>query len=332
MKKLLAVFAGVAALGALAWLLVSTPQAHRRVYHGKTLHTWLLQLSASDPKARQEAEEAFRGLGTNAVPELVRLLATEDARWRTWIWSRSARLPKRARWLLQTHVDPPMRHVVRPAAAQALGKLGPAAAPAMPALIGMLETGNPYEQGIAGQSLGQIGAPALAALAEVAARDEGAAGNAAANALLRHYRWPRRGEPASENAIADQTTTERQRAVDVLGASGRTNEVITSVLARAALDPAPGVRLAALQALVRANRDLKPALPQISACSRDESPAIRLWAAKALGKADPAPRLAVSALTRLAQDKDESVRAAAQAELALIQSGSRITNHAAPPR
>ena len=133
--------------------------------------------------------------------------------------------------------------VIRPMAAQALAKLGPAAAPAVSALSQMLRQGSsPFEQQVAAQSLAQIGVPALAALADVMAHEKGVAGNAAALALLWHYRWPRPGRAAGEDLPGDPTAPARQQAIETLGASGRADELVVNVLARAAVDPAPGVR------------------------------------------------------------------------------------------
>jgi hypothetical protein len=313
-------------------ILVSRSHARIQIYEGKTVKAWLLQLCASDPRARAEAEAAFEALGTNAVPELTRLARARDAGWRKVIWIHAARLPQRMRAQVLTRVGPTNACVFRPLAAQALGKLGPAAAPAVPTLIRMLRRGgSPYEQTVAAQSLANIGAPALTALIDLVVHEEGAAGNAAASALLRHYPWPGSGGPAGETLPGDQTASARQHAIEKLGASGKTNEAVVKVLARAARDPAPCVRLAALKALAQANRNLQPALPQLVACSHDESPAIREGSARALGKINFPARPAIHALTRLARDEHASVRLAAQEALETINAGGTV-NRPTPPK
>jgi HEAT repeat protein len=196
----------------------------------------------------------------------------------------------------------------------------------------MLRRGDsPYEQQVAAQSLANIGAPAVAALIDLLVCDEGAAGQAAASALLQHYRWTGHGRTAGENLPGDPTASARQQAIEMLGASGRADEVVIKVLAGAAQDSAPGVRLTALKALAHANSNLQPALPQLVACSHDESPAIREWSARTLGKIGPPAKRAIPALTRLAQDKEESVRVVAQQALEAINAGS-ATNMPAPPK
>jgi HEAT repeat protein len=297
--------------------LITWSNAHSLVYHGKTVKTWLLQLSTPpNPQARAEAEATFRDLGTNAVPELARLLRIGDARWRVLIWSHARSLPRRIRSFVLQRVNSPNAYLIRPAAARALGNLGPGAAaaepdlvralqdkvngtyweagralgrigrpavadltsalqdrdtlvrsaaayglgevglgaaPAVPALIQMLKTGTTNEQLIAAQSLAQIGAPAVAPLVELLVHDVegGAVGQTAANVLLRHYRRPTPGLPAQRLSPNDDTASARQQAIEILGRSGRTNEVIVQVLSAATKDPSPDVRLAAQTALAQ---------------------------------------------------------------------------------
>jgi HEAT repeat protein len=311
--------AGLAFIGlcVLVGILISKASSRNLVYHGKSVKAWLLQLSTPpDQKARAEAEAALAALGTNAVPELVRLLRTGDSRWRILIWAHARRLPRRVRGLVLQRVNSPNAYLIHPAAARALGKLGPgavaaepdlvralqdkvngtyweaggalgqigkpavpdltralqdrdtlvrsaaayglgeaglAAAPAVPALIEMLKQGITNEYQIAAQSLWKIGAPAVAPLIDLVAQDAGTAGQAAANALLQHYRRPLPGLPAQQFSPDDDTATARQQAVERLARSGGTNELIIQVLSAATKDPSSEVRLAARTALAQMN-------------------------------------------------------------------------------
>jgi len=378
----LILLAGIGLCGVLCFL-VSRSLSRGSVYQGKTVRTWLVQLStAPTPQARAEAEAAFKALGTNAVPELARLVRADDARWRSLIWSHTGHLPRQLRALLLRQAGTPNAYLVRPAAARVLaalgpgaasaepdlvqalqdkvngtyweagtalgrigqpsvadltralqdrdtlvrcaaahglGEAGPAAAPAVPALLQLLKHGNPNEQQGAAQSLARIGAPAVSPLLDLLLQDEGAIAQAAAGALLRYYSRTGPHPRAIENLPPDDTASARQQAMARLGTSSLPDELVVKLLAGAAADdPAPGVRVAALQALAQGNRSARLALPALVACVRDDSPAIRQWTARALGTITPPCKPAVGGLARLEQDQDESVRAAAKAALASL--------------
>lgn len=305
-------------------LLIHRSNSRNLVYQGKPVKAWLFQLRGADPKRNAEAEAALDALGTNAIPELIRLVRAKDAGWRILIWGHAAQLPPRVRARILWRIGPTNACVIRPMAAQALKRLGPAAAPAVPALAQMLRQGSsPYEQQEAAQTLAQIGAPALAALADITAHEKGGAGNAAALALVSRYPWPRRSGTAGGKVPEDPTASARQQAVETIGASDRADDWAAKVLARAVVDPAPNVRLAALKALARADRNPRAALPQLMGCAYDESPVIRECSARILGHLKPPADQAILPLTELAQDKEASVRAVAQEALAAINASRK---------
>ncbi len=313
-------------------ILIHRSNSRDLVYQGKPVKAWLYQLLTSDPKGLAEAEAALDALGTNAVPELSRLVRAKDAGWRTLIWVHASQLPRKARARILGRIGSTNACVIRVLAAQALEKLGSAAAPAVPALAQMLRQGSsPFEQQVAAQTLAQMGVPALAAFADITAHEKGGAGNAAALALRSRYPWPRQGQTAGGKAPGDPTASARQQAVETIGASDRADDWAVKVLARAATDPAPKVRLAALKALARADRNPQAALPQLTACSYDESPVIREWSARILGHTKPSAEPAILALTELAEDKEASVRAVAREALETINAGNP-TNKPTPPK
>ena len=309
---------GLAILGfcLVVGALISRSDARNLVYKGRTVKAWLLQLSTPDPVARTEAEAAFTALGTNAVPELGRLLRTDDSRWRKLTWSHARSLPRRMRGLVLQRVNPPNAYLIHPAAARALGKLGrdaTAAEPdlvgalqdkvngtyweaggalgrigkqavpdlthalrdsdtlvrcaaayglgeagmdavsAVPALVQMLKRGSANEQQIAAQSLAKIGAPAVAPLIDVLVHQGGNVAEAAASALLRHYRGPGPSRLADETPWDAETASARQQAIEMLGESGNADETVIKVLAGATKDPSPNVRVAALKVLAQVN-------------------------------------------------------------------------------
>ena len=163
-KKRLLVLAAITGFGLIVGILVLRLNSQVLTYQGKTVKAWLLGLSTTDPKARDEAEMAFKALGTNAIPELARLLRADDARWRKWIWSHPTRIPRPLRRLVLQHVSSPQTYLIRPAAARALAKLGPAAAAAKPDLVRALQdkvNGTYWEAGTALGRIGKLSVPDL---------------------------------------------------------------------------------------------------------------------------------------------------------------------------
>ena len=163
-KKRLLVLLAIAGFGVGIAILLLRLNSQVLVYQGKTVKAWLLQLSTTDAKAHDEAEAAFKALGTNAVPELARLLRADDPRWRWWIWSHPARIPRPLRGLVFRVVKPPQTYQIRPAAARALARLGPEAAAAEPALVRALQdkvNGTYWEAGTALGRIGKLSVPDL---------------------------------------------------------------------------------------------------------------------------------------------------------------------------
>jgi len=216
-KKRLFALLAVTVFCVMVGMLVFRLESRKLVYQGKSVKTWLLQLSTPDPKARDEAEAALKALGTNAVPELARLLRADDARWRKLIWSHAARIPRPMRWLVLQRVSPLKAYLIRPAAARALGKLGPAAAAAEPDLVRALQdkvNGTYWE---AGGALGRIGKQSVPDLMRAlrdgdtlvrcaAAYGLGEAGPAAAPAVPLLTQMLTRGS-SNEQQIASQSLT-----------------------------------------------------------------------------------------------------------------------------
>ena len=214
-KKRLLVLAVLAGFGVIVGILVLRLNSQVLTYQGKTVKVWLLQLSTTDPKAHDEAEAAFKELGTNAIPELARLLRADDARWRKWVWSHPTRIPRPLRRLVFQHVSSPQTYLIRPAAARALAKFGPAAAGVKPDLVRALQdkvNGTYWEAGTALGRIGKLSVPDLIkALGDVdtlvrcaAAHGLGEVGPDAAPAVPALTQMLRQGTE-NERQIADQS-------------------------------------------------------------------------------------------------------------------------------
>src|SRR5260370_25520134 len=116
---------GMAVIGIAGLAAIWTARfiADDPVYQGKRLHTLSLQAYARD----ERAEAALKAMGKRAVPGLTRLLQTKDSALRKWIWALQPRLPRRLGLLVLRKVGRPNAVMVREAAAQSLGIIGPEA-------------------------------------------------------------------------------------------------------------------------------------------------------------------------------------------------------------
>src|ERR1035441_2154889 len=75
-----------AALAVVGWQVLRPPEPEP-VYQGKPLSSWLNYRTALKPMPRkiqeQEADDAVRQAGTNALSTLLRMLRAKDSRWKT---------------------------------------------------------------------------------------------------------------------------------------------------------------------------------------------------------------------------------------------------------
>jgi HEAT repeat protein len=303
-KRWLALFA-LLGFCVMVGMLVSWLNSRSPVYQGKTVRTWLWQLSATDPKACREAEAAFRALGTNAVPELAKLLRADDPLWRQWSRRYAFRLPLPLREVVLPWVSPPQAYLVRPAAARALGKLGPGAAPAIPDLARALRDRRnepPWE--VAG-ALGRIGQQAVPELTG-ALRDEdelvrraaagalGGIGADAAPAVPTLIQMLTQGSPDEQQAVAQSLAGIGTPAVAPL--------INILVHERGAASEA------AAGALLGYYGRLDPPLPTAKNLSADDDDAARQQAFEMLGASDLADGLVTRLLIGALRDPAPGVR------------------------
>ena len=103
-------------------------------FQGRALNAWLKDLHDTSPVVRNRAAEAVRQIGAEAVPPLVKLLRQRD----------SALKLRLARWANVLLPWPGSQSVAEKQvpAIQACRALGPAARPAIPELIALLDGGE----------------------------------------------------------------------------------------------------------------------------------------------------------------------------------------------
>jgi HEAT repeat protein len=137
----------LATIGVMVWLVQGPPEPS---YQGEPLHVWLeryressyepdgylpVAVSAETLQARAEARAAIREMGTNALPFLLKLLGTRDSE----LKSRSVEVLQN---LSGSQLSIRLEQESHSLAAFGFGALGPAAKPAVPALMEMLNDTN----------------------------------------------------------------------------------------------------------------------------------------------------------------------------------------------
>jgi hypothetical protein len=156
----MAVIAGSLTLFFLGGLALWEAASHREpAFSGKRLSVWLDELARLDFQKRADTNsvqvKAVRAIGTNAIPWL---LADLRAKRNPWEWRLNQLLGKQH--LINFRFSDIDKR--RSRATFGFEALGEAAAPAIPALLGMVED----QPGYVPSALAGIGAPALPALGQ----------------------------------------------------------------------------------------------------------------------------------------------------------------------
>jgi HEAT repeat protein len=226
-----------------------------------------------------------------------------------------------AAWIeLMGHKDPAMRRK----AAVALGRLGAAAKPAIPALIRAFSDDAVCEAAI--DSLGRIGPPAIPPLLEEmkkVKKEEQVLRWRAAIALGRIGPAAADAVPVLAAALKEVDPAMRVAAALSLGAIGPPAKDTVPEVVKMLKEQHSSFRFAAVAALggfaENANSSpellkvvVKESLPGLIEALRDEDRGVRTQAAYALGRLGPAAKDALPALTRAAEmDADKEVRSTA---------------------
>ena len=151
----------VALLGAIAWVALRRNEPEP-IYQGKSLSEWLAIYDPTNtvrsPEDLQATQAAIREMGTNAIPVLLRMMRTQDPRWKEWLINLARR---------QSVV--PVRHVssasLHERAALGLTVLGHQADSAIPDLIQIYDQNlSPDSQASVVRVLALLGPSARAAV------------------------------------------------------------------------------------------------------------------------------------------------------------------------
>lgn len=263
----------IATLGFAVVLVRQERSYQRAIYHGRHANEWAAEFYPNfDPRGSNEAMQAFRVLGANAVPALRARLNSRAPFYEQPLLQNAKRLPPATRYYLFTKFKPGQSVARRISAARALSVIGPAAAAAVPDLIAALDDPAGEIRWAAAQTLGRLGEAAIPELMQ-----------RATNADL----------------------TVRQIAVYALGQAGTNAAPAAALLFDCVLDPNESVHTSALYSLSRVG----PAgVPIVLAAFSTEDPARRAAATKAIQAMNRPPHQITRTLLAFATNASPNLR------------------------
>jgi hypothetical protein len=250
-RRLILTLLPVALLGALAWFIFRAPPEPS--YQGKPLRKWLaLYTQGTIINTNQQADEAVRHLGTNALPTLLQLLQDRDGPLKTKFIS----------LLQQLHFPLPLQRATYPnyQAGMAFQALGPDAAIAVPALVQI------YRKKISVASQREV----LRALGSIGPKASPEA------------------TPVLLDGLTNSNTALRLHAEIAVAQIHGQPEVFVPLLMDSLKNPDRLLRRFTASALAAYGPQAQPAVPALTALLSDPDPAVNSAVTQALRQIDPA--------------------------------------------
>ena len=172
------------------------------------------------------------------------------------------------------------RWKIRLWAADALGKLGPDAKDAVPALSGLVKDGEPQIRQTAADALGRIGSAAEKAtpvLIGLLTDQTWIVRNAAATALLQIGPVAKADVTKIAALLHDPRWDVRRQAAELLGSIGTPGQEATASLKNLLADCEPAVRIAAATALTKVAPKAEEVVSPIARLLGDVHPGVASW-------------------------------------------------------
>jgi HEAT repeat protein len=243
-------------------------------YHGRTLSEWLRDL---DPHMAYEVNHpppevvAIRGIGTNALPLLIKWMGAKD--------------PK----------EPPKPHLAEcynmtrsQRAAMAITILGETAEPAIPELTQLamsLSSRDRYDRCI--EALAQIGPAALPSFEIILTRGSIGRRSSAIESLPVLHTNAMVVLPAAVKCLAGNNEDLGWRAADALSRLDAPGSALVPLLTNALTSASAPARVRVLRCLFWLDHSPQEAVPAISAALTDRNPEVRAEATNALQRIAP---------------------------------------------
>lgn len=301
---------GLVLIGAVLIFLLVRRGTEGQFYRGRSVEAWA-RMAASN---NGEAEAAIRAMGTNAVPELIRLLHARDPFPRSQVWALARRNTSPLRqWF--PGIKPPDAASVRAGAIRSLGILGPDARMAAPALGKVLRGSDHQERADASAALGRIGKDALPVLLDALEDRNADVRRAAASALAQLGPDAQGAVPALARLLLDPDRNVRDVAAYALQTIGAP---AAGLLGKAIAEGDERAQGAAVQSLLLMVRSLRQAQPALVKMAQSENPGSRQQAIEALGAIHIPNNPTIKTLTNALSDPVLQVRLTAVNALANV--------------
>ncbi len=310
MKRRLLIGLALLGVASAAFLLLIRHDTENGFYQGRSVEHWARLAAAGNG----DAETAIRAMGTNAVPELIRLLQVHDTFLRRQVWALARRnsLPLRL-WF--PGLKPPDAAVVRAGAIRSLGVLGPDARMAAPALGKIMRGSDHQERADASAALGRIGKDSLPVLLAALEDHNADVRRAAASALAQLGPDAQGAVPALARLLLDPDRSVRDVAAYALQTIGAP---AAGMLGNAIEQGDERARGAAVQSLLLIARSLRQAEPALVKMAQSDNATSRQQAIQALGVIHIPDNPTIKTLTNALSDPALEVRLAAANALANV--------------